>query len=171
MSARDISKIDAATAKRLLETYLPIAKYFWRRYPHFDQSQLRAASEDAILEAYCTLDTTRSAEGTWVRLILRQRLQACVRQDAYARHIAVSLDKDPQVINGVNPERALEHKRASAAINLLSPRHQTILMLRMDAYTYDQIGEYLGISRPRAGKEGSNALAHLRAILEQRKRG
>ncbi len=167
----DFSKIDAATAKRLIDTYIPIARMLWRGYPWMDRAELRAVSEDAIFEAYASLDAARASEATWVRRKLFWAL-ARAAQGAQGQPATESLDKDPQIVNGISPEREFWRQRALASVPALSPRHQTIVMLRMDSFTFDEIGEHLGISCSRASKEGRNALAHLRAELrrQQRKR-
>lgn len=169
-----VARIDAATCKRLLADYLKVGFALRVNYSGLNDHEIRATTEEAILEAYLSYKPERGkTEGAWVRQVIRWRLDTTARKSALTAwdRDADALDTDPQVLNGVNPERAFHRAHALRALEELSPRHQTILIARMGGDTYEEIGEQLGISRARAHTEGKRALEQLRQILDTPTRG
>lgn len=154
--------ITDAEARRLLAAYLPIVYALAPLHPGLDPAQLRAAGEDAILEAALTLDAERANEGTWVRRVIHWRLAEASHPDEPLER----LDPDPQVVNGRDPELALLQATAVHLIGRLSIRHQMVVDGRMRGETYEEIAEQIGVSSQRVHAEAVKAFRLLRSMLE-----
>ncbi len=158
---RNLAGVDNATAKRLLDAYLPVAYAIRPIFRRIDDATFRATSEDAILEAHLTLKPDRASEGTWVRKLLFWRLS-----EVRTHSPETSLGTDPAVLNGVDPEEAFLRATVVHMLGLLSVRQQQIVDGRMRGETYEELGSQLGISHARAHREGKRAFRILRDLLE-----
>lgn len=162
---RDLGAVDAATARRLLQAYLPMIRSLGRLYPHLDAATVRGVGEDAMLEAYISYDATQATERTWVKKLVLWRLsEAASRQPSSA----ASLGTDPAILNGVDPEAAFLRATAVRALSHLSIRQQQIVDGRMRGETFIEIGQQLGISDTLAHREAKAAFRILRDLLQPR---
>lgn len=159
----DLGGIDSTTAERLLKTYLPVVYALAPLFPGLDSASLRAAGEDAILEAYVTLDAERAQEGTWVRRVIHWRLTEAARLpwDYHAERF----DPDPQAPNGIDPEEAFWRATCVSALGHLTTRQQMVVEGRMKGLTFEELGTQLGISHTVAHREAVRAFKALRDLL------
>lgn len=161
-----MAAVDDETAQRLLKAYMPIAGAFAGLYPNADRDELLAAGQIAIIEAYVKYRPDRGTkESTWVRRMLWWRIEEAAARQPWERG-AESLDVDPQVVNGANPEQQFWKATAVRAVARLSPRHQMIVDGRMKGETYEEIGVQLGLSLQRVEQEAKKAFGLLRSMLE-----
>jgi DNA-directed RNA polymerase specialized sigma24 family protein len=166
MGAADVAAIDAATAARLLREYRPLLRRAQARYGWLDQHELRAVWEDAVCEAFATHVEHRATEATWVARVFRWRLTALVQRSRTAPSLlGAPLGIDPQVVNGINPERAFFEGAAMEELLQLPPRQQIILLAHLHGYTYAEVAEQVGIGKSRAQEEGAAGLAEIRRRL------
>lgn len=156
-----LGAISEGDARRLLQDYLPIVYALAPLYPYLSTDELRAAGEDAILEAYLSHDPGRALERTWVRRVIHWRLAETPRLPEQE-----SLEVDPQIINGGDPELAMVQATAVTLISRLSIRHQNIVDGRMRGETYEEIAEQIGITAQRVHTEARKAFSLLRSMLE-----
>jgi len=132
-------------------------------FPTLDEHSLRAVGEDAILEAYVTLDTSRAKEGTWVRQVIWWRLgEACKPPWDYD---AERFDPDPQAPNGIDPEEAFWRATCIRALGHLTTRQQMVVEGRMKGLTFEELATQLGISHTIVHREAKRAFAALRDLL------
>ena len=157
----NLAAVSDAEARRLLDSYMRIVWALAPLHPQLSDDELRAAGEDAILEAYLSLDGDRASEGTWVRRVIHWRLAEVSRPIE-----AESLPADPQVANGLDPELALIQATAVHLVGRLSPRHQMVVDGRMRGETYEEIAEQIGVSFQRVHTEAKLAFRLLRCWLE-----
>lgn len=161
---RSLSRIDNATAQRLLDRYLRIAGGMASAFPELEHDEVLSVGRLAILEAYLSYDASRGcAESTWVRKTVWWRLLEASRA---APPPAESLGTDPQRVNGASPEQQFWRATAVRAVARLSPRHQVLVSAWMAGETFTEAGATIGISGPLAHRETHKALAQLREILE-----
>lgn len=162
----DLSGVSDATARRLLDAYLPLVRRVASRmYRALPEHEVVAVGTDAILEAYLTQDEARSSEATWVRRVVHWRLAEAVRRLPWERN-AESLDADPQVLNGKNPEEAYQRASAFAALARLPPNHQMVIDGRLRGESYVEVGHSIGISPQRAHRVAKRALEVLASEQE-----
>ncbi len=162
-SERDLCDVDNATAKRLLKAYLPVVYALAPLFSALDAASLRAAGEDAILEAFITLDPERAQESTWVRRVIHWRL-AEASQLPWDHNIA-RFDSDPQAPNGIDPEEAFWRATCVSALGHLTTRQQMVVEGRMKGLTFEELGIQLGISHTVVHRESLRAFAALRDLL------
>lgn len=164
--SREVGAISQLEARRLLQDYMSVVWALAPLYPHLTADEVQAAGEDAILEAYVSLDVTRAQESTWVRRVVHWRLAELGERAPAERVAGESLPADPQLPNGMTPELALLQATAVRLLARLTPRQQMVVDGRMRGETYEEIGDSLGISAQRAHKVGSAAFELLRCLLE-----
>ena len=160
----DFARVDRVTAKRLLDTYMPIVGALVPIYPHVPKDDLLEAGRVAILEGFLRHDH-RSLERTWIRKFVHWRLAEAAtpsEEDLDHEHLGT----DPQLLNGADPEEQFWRATAVSAIAQLTPRQQIIVTGKMQGETYAEIAETLGISTSRTALEGKQALHRLKGILE-----
>lgn len=161
MRARNVAAIDAATATRLLTRYLPLLRRAARRYTQFDQAELRAVWEDAVCEAYLSLEGARASEATWVWRVFHWRLADFIKR-LEEIPAGESLGVDPRVVNGINPELAFWEAAAMEELLRLPSRQQTIVVAYLHGFTYAEVAAQVGVSRSEAHREYTAAIAELR---------
>jgi len=159
----DLGDVDNDTATRLLKAYLPVVYALAPLFPVLDAASLRAAGEDAILEAYVTLDPERAQEGTWVRRVIHWRLAEASRPPW--DHNIERFDVDPQAPNGIDPEEAFWRATCVSALGHLTTRQQMVVEGRMKGLTFEELGTQLGISHTLVHRESVRAFAALRDLL------
>jgi DNA-directed RNA polymerase specialized sigma24 family protein len=159
---RDVSRISNDRCRVLLDQYLSAGYRLRPLYFALDDHEFRATVEDAILEAAITHDAGQSREGTWVRRVLRWRLDEASAAAAEAR----ACDQLGEVAAPVDPEHALLQASALQAVERLSPRFQVVIAARLEGDTYDELGQALSLSRPHAHRQTKKALRALRQHME-----
>jgi DNA-directed RNA polymerase specialized sigma subunit len=162
----DLGRIDGPTAARLIALYLPIVRAVLRLYPQSTWDDLEAVGRVAILEGHLSHDPTKGAnEATWVRKVIHWRLSA----DAIVQPVDCTLTGRAEPLGGHeldhNPELGYLKHQVLEALRELSPRHQTVVLARIEGETFDAIGQSLGISDQRAHTEYVAAVAHLRRLV------
>jgi len=162
----DISKVDDATARKLIRQYLPAVRALAGLYPAWERDDLVAVGTVAILEGYVTR-TERSSEGRWIRKVIYWRLLEEIGERMRGPTDTVSLGVDPQLVNGANPEEQFWRATALRAVATLSPRQQAIIDGQMRGETYAEIAETLGIGASRTHTEGKHAFEELRELLDE----
>ena len=159
---RNVSRISNARCRVLLDLYLRAGYAIRALYPVLDHHEFRATVEDAILEAALTHDAGRSQEGTWVRRVLRWRLDEAAVAAAQTR----AADQLVEVAAPIDPEHALLQASALQAVERLTPRHQAVIAARLEGDTFEELGQALSLSRPVAHRATQRALAELRLHME-----
>lgn len=160
---RNLGSVNNETAQRLLRDYMPIVYGLSPLFPRLDPATLRATGEDAILEAHLSFDSDRASQATWTRRVVYWRLSAAAKRTPKPTQ---SLDVDPEIGNGANPEDALLQATVVHLLSHLSIRQQQVVDGRMRGETYAELGSQLGISGAQAHREGQRAFEILRDLLE-----
>lgn len=161
----DLGSIDDATARRLFERYLRIAKSLAPLYPGVEREELLSAARIAILEAHLSFrEGAGCNQDTWTRRHIYWRLSEAAKE---LRAVgSASLGTDPQVLNGASPEQQFWQTTALRAVGRLSPRRQVLISAWIQGETYAEAGATIGVSGPLAHRETHAALEELREILE-----
>lgn len=168
-SRYNFKRIDDTTARRLLDKYGPIIKITAKRLAGHsyatctvDQDDLIAVGQMAVLEAQVTYRTGMGATlDTWVRKHIRWR----ITEEAF--RFAERPLKDPndaeRLLNGSSPAEQYDLAYAREAVGILNPREAVVMVSRMEGYTYEEIGDRLGVSRQTIFASERRALRQLAA--------
>lgn len=134
-------------------------------YRRLAEDEALAVGTDAILEAFLSLDAARAQEATWVRRVVHWRLAEAVKALPWDRGI-VSLDVDPQVLNGKNPDEAYARTSAVAALTTLPINYQMVIDGHMRGESFAEVARSIGISPQRAHRVARRAWVLLRLELD-----
>lgn len=162
----DFSRVDAATARRLLASYRPVVRALCGLYSSDIRDDLLSIGDEAILEGFLSLQPERATESGWIRRVIHWRLTEAART-ALCVPVTVSLE-DGSTADNHDTEREVLQNLALRVVGLLSPRHQAIILGRLQAETLEEIAQSLGISTARTQVEERNALILLRKAMEKR---
>lgn len=164
----DLSALNEAEAVEALRTHQTTieseARYYARRSRDeaVDLEDLRAVAQVAVLEALVTFDASRTAsEGTWVRLMIRWRLQDALRREQATE--AVDAEALP---NGRTPGQIFEAMEARVwweqEVGRLPPRDRVIVAATAQGETIRQIAHTLGLTASTACRARQRAYDTLR---------
>lgn len=162
----DLSAVTDADARRLLTAYLPVVRRVWATlYRRLPEDEALAVGTDAVLEAFLSCNLARSSESTWVRKVIHWRLAEAIKQMPWDR-ACVSLDVDPQVLNGKNPDEAYARTSAVAALTTLPINYQMVVDGHMRGESFSEVARSIGISPQRAHRVARRAWVLLRLELD-----
>ncbi len=159
----DLGSIDDSTARRLLDDAHKLLRVALAKYSMLDQDELLQVGRLAVLEAHLTFDGTRDCSWeTWRKRVLGWRLAAS------ARALSAPVEEPvEQPTNGMHdPEVHTFRLELLEVMQQLPPREATILTLRLEGQTFEQIGEAIGITRSRVQQCERHALVILRTLRE-----
>lgn len=159
-----MSRIDDATAKRLIGQYGPLVRRIASDFPTFERDELVSAGRIGLMEAHLTHDPSRIPEKQWMAKVVKWRILGVVERamQLSQMELLTGLDPEPRTNGLHDPERAHLRSVALLAFGRLDPRERVILDARWRGETYDQIGRSLGISSQRAWQVATRALKELR---------
>ncbi len=169
----DMASVDDAKARELLERYGRLANRISRSLIG-DQEELEAVARVAIIEGYLTCNPKRVPEPQWIAIVIRhrvieawqrdvQRLSTVVTQSAMSAQRWESAE--PRT-NGVShPDKFIALYPAFQAMAYLEPRAQAILQGRIHGYTFEELGNKLGLSTSRVHQAYQKAVEVLREAV------
>jgi len=159
--------VQPGNAVEVLARYRGLLVSAKRRYPWLDAAELEAVWEDTVLAAVQSYRAGAASERTWVTRKLRWALQH-LRQRQHReqqRFVTGALGTDPQIVNGVSPERATLGALAMQTLLRVEPRRQTIVVACLHGFTYSEVAAQHGISISRVHQLYFETIAFLRQEL------
>jgi len=129
--------------------YQEILIRLWRAYPSF---------------------RNQSAFSTWLyRVAINTAIDVIRKQSLRPKYTELS-KYDYNIVDGESNSESDQKDKLYQAINHLSDIEKAIILLHLEAYTYKEIGEIIGISESNAGVRINRIKNQLIKILENEKR-
>jgi RNA polymerase sigma factor (sigma-70 family) len=159
----DIGSIDDSTARQLLADASKLIRITIAKHSMLDQDELLQVGRLAVLEAHMTFDDSREcSRETWRKRVLGWRINESVR----AMSVPIEEHVDSPTNGAHDPEMHTLRLELLEIMQKLPPREATILTLRLEGQTFEQIGASIGLTRGRVQQCEKHALAILRVLRE-----
>ncbi len=145
--------------------YTAILRYAWRLCGAMEMAE--DLVQDALLQLYAELRSGHSIENprAWVVIVVRRQAakQSAVRRQQVRHTVSLDALENFAALTTAAESPYPEGDALTELLRVLTKREEEVILLRMAAMKYREIGEQLGISANAVNKLLARALRKLRA--------